>query len=152
MTEPALPDALPAGAASVVGTQLERLAQIAAELGDQALASDARADHDRLVEARFFVACLGQFKRGKSTLLNGLVGPPILPVGVVPVTSVVTILRHGDRGHRQRNRSRCNRNVSDLRTVADRLFNPRHAIDHLFKPSLAEQFVLLLLEVFAEGG
>ena len=92
-----MPDAVPAGAASVVGTQLERIAQIAAELGDQALASDARADHDRLVEARFFVACLGQFKRGKSTLLNALVGQPILPVGVVPVTSVVTILRYGDR-------------------------------------------------------
>ena len=92
-----MPDAVPAGAASVVGTQLERLAQIAAELGDQALASDARAEHDRLMEARFFVACLGQFKRGKSTLLNALVGQAILPVGVVPVTSVVTILRYGDR-------------------------------------------------------
>lgn len=92
-----MPGASPAGAASVVGTQLERLAQIAAELGDQALASDARADYDRLVEPRFFVACLGQFKRGKPTLLNALVGQPILPVGVVPVTSVVTILRHGDR-------------------------------------------------------
>jgi tRNA U34 5-carboxymethylaminomethyl modifying GTPase MnmE/TrmE len=97
MTEPAVPDAVPAGAASMVGTQLERLAQIAAELSDQALASDARAEHDRLMEARFFVTCLGQFKRGKSTLLNALVGQAILPVGVVPVTSVVTILHYGDR-------------------------------------------------------
>jgi ribosome biogenesis GTPase A len=92
-----VPDVLPSGAAGVVGSLLERLAQIAAELGDQALASEARADHDRLVEARFFVACLGQFKRGKSTLLNALVGQPVLPVGVVPVTSVVTILRYGDQ-------------------------------------------------------
>jgi hypothetical protein len=51
----------------VVSTQLERLAEIAAELGDQTLAYDARAEHDRLLEARFFVACLGQFKRGKSS-------------------------------------------------------------------------------------
>jgi ribosome biogenesis GTPase A len=97
MKEPAVPDAVPVGTASIVGTQLERLAQIAAELGDQALAADARAEHDRLMEARFFVACLGQFKRGKSTLVNALVGQPVLPVGVVPVTSVVTILRYGDR-------------------------------------------------------
>jgi Dynamin family len=96
VTEPAVPDTVPASAATVIGTQLERLAQIAAELGDQALATDARADHDRLMEARFFVACLGQFKRGKSTLLNALVGEAVLPVGVVPVTSVVTILRYGD--------------------------------------------------------
>jgi GTPase Era involved in 16S rRNA processing len=96
VTQPGVPDAPLAGAASGIATRLERLAQIAAKLGDQALAADARADHDRLMEARFFVACLGQFKRGKSTLLNALVGEAILPVGVVPVTSVVTILRYGD--------------------------------------------------------
>jgi predicted GTPase len=96
VTQPEVPDAPLAGAASGVVTRLERLAQIAAELGDQALAADARADRDRLMEARFFVACLGQFKRGKSTLLNALVGEAVLPVGVVPVTSVVTILRYGD--------------------------------------------------------
>src|SRR5690606_31127597 len=36
------------------------------------------------------------FKRGKSTLLNALVGEPVLPVGVVPVTAAVTILRQGE--------------------------------------------------------
>jgi GTPase SAR1 family protein len=97
MTEPVVTDAIHVGAASVVGTRLQRLAQIAAEVGDDALASEAQAERERLLEARFFVACLGQFKRGKSTLLNALVGRPILPVGVVPVTSVVTILRYGDR-------------------------------------------------------
>ena len=97
MTESAVPGAAPGVPVSVVGTQLERLAQIASELGDDALASEARAERDRLSDARFFVACLGQFKRGKSTLLNALVGRPILPVGVVPVTAVVTILRHGDQ-------------------------------------------------------
>jgi hypothetical protein len=49
-----VPDVVPASATTVVGTQLERLAQIAAELGDRALAADARADRDRLVKARFF--------------------------------------------------------------------------------------------------
>ena len=42
------------------------------------------------------MACVGQFKRGKSTLLNALVGQSVLPVGVVPVTAVVTVLRFGD--------------------------------------------------------
>jgi Dynamin family len=77
--------------------RLARLGEIATELGDDDLASDAQAEQRRLEEARFFVACLGQFKRGKSTLVNALVGQSVLPVGVVPVTSVVTILRHADR-------------------------------------------------------
>ena len=34
---------------------------------------------DRLLEGRFHLAVLGQFKRGKSTLLNALLGEEILP-------------------------------------------------------------------------
>ena len=36
------------------------------------------------------VAVLGQFKSGKSSLLNSLLGQAVFPVGVVPVTSVIT--------------------------------------------------------------
>jgi len=37
----------------------------------------------------------GEFKRGKSTLINALIGAELLPSGVVPLTSVVTELRGG---------------------------------------------------------
>lgn len=74
---------------------LEALERIARDLGAADAASEARASAERVHERRFFVACLGQFKRGKSTLLNALVGAPVLPVGVTPVTAVVTVLRHG---------------------------------------------------------
>ena len=74
---------------------LERLAAIAHELGAVAVQGDAREASARLSGQRFFVACLGQFKRGKSSLLNALVGRSVLPVGVPPVTSALTILRHG---------------------------------------------------------
>jgi tRNA U34 5-carboxymethylaminomethyl modifying GTPase MnmE/TrmE len=49
----------------------------------------------RLTEERFHLAVLGQFKRGKSTLLNALIGEPLLPTGVVPLTSIPTFLRVG---------------------------------------------------------
>jgi len=41
------------------------------------------------------VAILGQFKAGKSSFINSLIGRPILPVGVIPVTTVITRLRYG---------------------------------------------------------
>jgi len=41
----------------------------------------------RLDQGLLRVAVLGQFKRGKSTLLNALLGAPVLPTGVTPVTS-----------------------------------------------------------------
>lgn len=69
---------------------------MADELGAPAVAAEARALAEREAEGRFYVACVGQFKRGKSTLINALVGARILPSGVVPVTSVPTVLRYGD--------------------------------------------------------
>ena len=77
------------------GSELQRLGELAHQAGAADVAADARLLAERLVEGRFYVACVGQFKRGKSTLLNGLVGEPILPAGVLPVTSMLTILRHG---------------------------------------------------------
>ena len=41
------------------------------------------------------VAILGQFKAGKSSFINSLLGKPILPTGVVPVTTVITRLQYG---------------------------------------------------------
>jgi len=75
---------------------LTRLRDIAEQLGESLVAEDVRQLVARTSEGRFFVACIGQFKRGKSTLLNALVGEAILPTGVVPVTTVPTVLRYGD--------------------------------------------------------
>lgn len=74
---------------------LRALEALAREAGAVALAQDAAALAERVAEGRFYVAVVGQFKRGKSTLINALVGDAILPAGVVPVTAVVTVVRYG---------------------------------------------------------
>ena len=43
------------------------------------------------------VAVLGQFKAGKSSFLNGLIGGAVVPVDVLPSTAVVTRIGYGDR-------------------------------------------------------
>jgi GTP-binding protein EngB required for normal cell division len=91
-TRPAQP-ASGEGAVSLLA--LSRIAGVARELGASTVEAAARETAQRLGERRFFVACLGQFKRGKSSVLNALVGRSVLPVGVPPVTTTVTILRHG---------------------------------------------------------
>jgi len=50
----------------------------------------------KLAEHAFNLVVAGEFKRGKSTVINALVGADLLPTGVVPLTSVVTLLRYGD--------------------------------------------------------
>ncbi len=49
----------------------------------------------RLAEGSFHLAVLGQFKRGKSTLLNALLGEAVLPSSVVPLTAIPTRIRLG---------------------------------------------------------
>lgn len=46
----------------------------------------------RLRENAFQLAVLGQFKRGKSTLLNAFMGEALLSAGVLPLTAVPTFL------------------------------------------------------------
>jgi GTP-binding protein EngB required for normal cell division len=74
---------------------LFRLAALADEFDAEQVAADARSVAERISEGRFYVACIGQFKRGKSSILNALVGDSVLPTGVVPVTTVPTIVRYG---------------------------------------------------------
>src|SRR5712692_8387337 len=74
-----------------------RLADLADEFDAEHIAAAVRSVAERVSEGRFYVACVGQFKRGKSTLLNALIGHSVLPTAVVPVTAVPTIIRHGER-------------------------------------------------------
>ncbi len=50
---------------------------------------------ERLEERTFHVAVFGRVSSGKSSLLNALIGAPVLPVGVTPVTAVPTRVRVG---------------------------------------------------------
>lgn len=79
--------------------RLARLATLAEELGTEPVANDARELSARVAEGRFYVACVGQFKRGKSTLINALIGEPVLPTGFIPVTAVPTVIRFGQQLH-----------------------------------------------------
>jgi GTPase Era involved in 16S rRNA processing len=66
-------------------------------LGD-ALAPDSpllirfRMLHRRLEQERLQLAVLGQFKRGKSTFINALLGDNLLPTGVIPLTAIATFI------------------------------------------------------------
>jgi len=76
---------------------IQSLMSVAVERRDQdgeVLARDLLA---RLTEDRFQLAVVGQFSRGKSTLMNAVLGHPYLPTGALPMTSLVTTVRYGSR-------------------------------------------------------
>jgi Dynamin family len=49
----------------------------------------------RLAEQRLRVLVAGEAKRGKSTLVNALLGRALLPMGVTPLTALATTVRYG---------------------------------------------------------
>ncbi|HTT53462.1 MAG TPA: dynamin family protein [Streptosporangiaceae bacterium] len=51
----------------------------------------------RLQQARLRVLVAGEAKRGKSTLVNALLGRAVLPSGVTPLTALATTVRYGRR-------------------------------------------------------
>lgn len=49
----------------------------------------------RLAEDRFNLVVVGRFSRGKTSLMNAMLGADRLPTGIVPVTSVITTVTYG---------------------------------------------------------
>ncbi|NWG31527.1 MAG: dynamin family protein [Rhodocyclaceae bacterium] len=81
--------------------ELSRLQACVAEAArlEQADAEACANLSRKLRDNVFHLVVAGQFKRGKSSLVNALLGAPLLPVGVVPLTSVITVLEWGETPH-----------------------------------------------------
>jgi GTP-binding protein EngB required for normal cell division len=86
----------PAGQ-SVLQPALDLAAELAARYEISALSGLLASARASVAQDEISVAVLGRFKAGKSSFLNHFTGRSILPVGVVPVTAVVTEIRYGPR-------------------------------------------------------
>jgi small GTP-binding protein len=74
---------------------LTELLSIAEDSGAVELARRAGDLLNKLKGQQFVVAVVGEFKRGKSTFINALLGAQVLPVGAIPVTAAVTVATYG---------------------------------------------------------
>ena len=63
--------------------------------GDESRVGQCQAFLVKLAEDRFNLAVVGQFKRGKSSLMNAVIGRDLLPTGLLPLTSAITTLCYG---------------------------------------------------------
>jgi len=79
----------PAGAQRV-------LADLRAALGDDPLESASRLIEPLLAPRPLRVALIGSYSVGKSSLLNALLGAPLLPTGQEEVTAVPALITAGD--------------------------------------------------------
>jgi len=71
---------------------IDDLHRIAEALGQKGIMRELEDCREKQSTSSVYVALVGQFKRGKSTLINAIVGRPVLPVDVLPLTSAITIV------------------------------------------------------------
>lgn len=79
---------------------LERLAEVASAAGYPELGDEVRRVGSALARGALTIVVLGQFKRGKSSLLNAFAGERVFPTGLLPLTAVATRLVRGPRAVR----------------------------------------------------
>jgi len=73
---------------------LKKIERIVAERGLVEFRSAIAAILDRIEDKSFEIAVFGRVSSGKSSLLNGILGADILPVGVTPITAVPTRIKY----------------------------------------------------------
>lgn len=74
--------------------------ELGAENGEQGLYRDKIAQIiGRLEEQRLKILFAGQFKTGKSTLINAMLGEEVLPADVMPCTAVITEIEYAEKPH-----------------------------------------------------
>lgn len=74
--------------------RLRRLAEIAASLDLTPVVRFANQMADDIVGGAATVLVCGEFKRGKSSVVNALIGQDLMPVDVLPTTAAIHVLRH----------------------------------------------------------
>ncbi|MCQ4043331.1 dynamin family protein [Streptantibioticus rubrisoli] len=73
-----------------------QVGEIASRIGNEGAAGTVTTLLERLDNDAFHVMVVGDFKRGKSTFVNALLGAQVLPVKATPATAVITEVRYGD--------------------------------------------------------
>ncbi len=99
MTTPAAPTAAPAPAppaASPLDGAVVELVRMLNALGRTDLSERATAAGARLKRPNTIICVVGEFKQGKSSLVNALLGSDVCPVDDDLATSAITLVRFGE--------------------------------------------------------
>jgi GTPase SAR1 family protein len=55
--------------------------------------------HERVLADNFKVLVIGEFRRGKSTFINAMLGQEVLPAYAIPTTAIINEVKWGDTPH-----------------------------------------------------
>ena len=102
-----------------IADQIQNLKQIAEDSNQKTLVNELEMLFLKHREQRFYVAILGLFKRGKSTIINSLLNQQVLPSDVIPVTSIITLIEHSEHTSAEIYYSNGDILTADISTIED---------------------------------
>ena len=82
---------------TTLAAHVDDLRAVALALGRDDDAHGLLHEVNRLHEHRFQIVVVGEFSRGKSTLVNALIGRKLLPAKLRPTTAALTHIQHGEQ-------------------------------------------------------
>ena len=78
-----------------VCSNLSKLKEFCEELGLENNGEAIREVNERVSNQSFSIAIVGEFKRGKSTMINALLGEDVLPTDVLPCSATLNRITYG---------------------------------------------------------
>ncbi len=75
-------------------THIEELRQLAKNVARQDFFDELDELKIKLQQNKLYLVVVGIFKRGKSSVINAVIGKPLVPVAVTPVTAIITIFEY----------------------------------------------------------
>jgi len=77
-----------------IQSDIETLSEIASGINANSVHGEITELSEKISSNRFYLVIIGLFKRGKSSVINALLGQELAPVAVTPVTSVITFFEY----------------------------------------------------------
>lgn len=79
-----------------IATLLHQTSSIAEQLNQLDTAKSIEDSIQQLMDDKFNVVVVGEFSRGKSTVINALLGSPVLPASMKPTTAILNKISYND--------------------------------------------------------
>ncbi len=111
---------------------IERIEALAHLARDEMTAALAHELAEQVPRGELNLLVVGQFKRGKSSLVNALLGADVMPTGALPLTGVATVVRYGDEPRIEvlfrHGTNRREASVDELPLYVSEQFNPANRL------------------------
>lgn len=116
----------------MIGDAIERIEAVAHAVRDETTAWLTQELAEQLPRGELNLLVVGQYKRGKSSLINALLEADVMPTGSLPVTGVSTAVRYGAERRinvlKRNGSERSSICVDDLALYVSEQFNPANRL------------------------